>query len=315
MQPGALEAGKRVLSEKSVAKDLAQARELIPYKKSYPGLNWCAAENFRSRVCWFITPGWKYYKTPRHKTPEYKNGFLLDGCVHHAAGIRILLSNEKIVNATPFTASNFEHLPLVGTVSTAVKTDKGIVGGFEMSLGTTFEGWEFAVACEDGSEVAVPRREAGGVLEDEVVKKVPNDKNRIGQGVAVFVKAILAGVPDDKQTPELAVEDLEIIRKMLRSGGNDGTVMVIDGGLTGYITRDFRATVLPTRKKLKYSYGGDPEPIIWHEEQPHKNRDTRVTANERRLDCTSKSFPQCIEFTKEHIQNASVTVTSIPPTY
>ncbi|KAG0128131.1 hypothetical protein HOY82DRAFT_566490 [Tuber indicum] len=257
----ALGAGKHVLSEKPVAKDLAQARELISYKQSYPDLNWSVAENFRfqetwrhahreitalgrvinfrSRVCWLVTPGWKYYETSWRKTPDYQGGFLLDAGVHYAASMRILLSDEKIVKVSAFTASNFEHLPPVDTISAIFKTDKGVVGSFEVSVGTTFEGWEFAVACENGSvtvrpvsEVVVLRRKPGGGFEDEIVKKFPDDKEGVGQEVAAFAKAVIAGSPDERQTPELAVGDLEIIEKMLRSGENDGAVMEINGGLT-----------------------------------------------------------------------------------
>ncbi|RPA93540.1 hypothetical protein L873DRAFT_1830727 [Choiromyces venosus 120613-1] len=229
------------IQAKPVAKDPAQARELISYKSvaeifrfqeawRHARLEVTALSrviNFRSRVCGLVSPGGKYYETSWRKTPEYQGGFLPDGGVHAIAGIRILLSNEKITKVAAFTTSNFEHFSPVDTISAIIKTDKGVVGSFDISFGTTFEGWEFAVACENGSvtvrpgdEVAVLKRKPEGGFEDEVVTKFPDDKNGVGQEVAAFAKAVITGIPDERQ------------RRNLLWGKNDGTVMEINGGLT-----------------------------------------------------------------------------------
>jgi len=93
----ALSAGKHVLSEKPVAKDLATAHELIDwYHKNIDTKKtiWAVAENFRYlgrfqygaeqvkelgdilgfrlRMHAFVKPGAKYYETEWRKTPEYQ---------------------------------------------------------------------------------------------------------------------------------------------------------------------------------------------------------------------------------------------------
>jgi predicted dehydrogenase len=93
----ALSAGKHVLSEKPVAKDLATAHELIDwYHKNIDTkkIIWAVAENFRYlgrfqygaeqvqqlgdvlgfrlRMHAMVKPGAKYYETEWRKTPEYQ---------------------------------------------------------------------------------------------------------------------------------------------------------------------------------------------------------------------------------------------------
>jgi predicted dehydrogenase len=95
-----LSAGKHVLSEKPVAKDLATAHELIDwYHKNIDTKKtiWAVAENFRYlgrfqygaeqvqqlgdilgfrlRMHAMVKPGAKYYETEWRKTPEYQASF------------------------------------------------------------------------------------------------------------------------------------------------------------------------------------------------------------------------------------------------
>jgi predicted dehydrogenase len=95
-----LSAGKHVLSEKPVAKDLATAHELIDwYHKNIDTKKtiWAVAENFRYlgrfqygaeqvkelgdilgfrlRMHAMVKPGAKYYETEWRKTPEYQVSF------------------------------------------------------------------------------------------------------------------------------------------------------------------------------------------------------------------------------------------------
>ncbi|KAF8607265.1 oxidoreductase family protein [Ceratobasidium sp. AG-I] len=114
----ALAAGKNVLSEKPVAKDVKTGLSLIEkWEKEFKpkGLIWRVAENFE------VEPGLveaarkikagavgtvrsfnysiinttdkssKWYNTPWRTVPDYQGGFLLDGGVHHAAALRVIL--------------------------------------------------------------------------------------------------------------------------------------------------------------------------------------------------------------------------------
>jgi len=114
----ALAAGKNVLSEKPVAKDVKTGLSLIEkWEKDFKpkGLIWRVAENFE------VEPGLveagrkikagavgdvrsfnysiinntdkssKWYNTAWRTVPDYQGGFLLDGGVHNAAALRVIL--------------------------------------------------------------------------------------------------------------------------------------------------------------------------------------------------------------------------------
>ncbi|KAF8752000.1 P-loop containing nucleoside triphosphate hydrolase protein [Rhizoctonia solani] len=92
----ALAAGKNVLSEKPVAKDVKTGLDLIEkWEKEYKpkGLIWRVAENFE------VEPGVvrldnKYYQTSWRTVPDYQGGFLLDAGVHTNAALRRVLGSS-----------------------------------------------------------------------------------------------------------------------------------------------------------------------------------------------------------------------------
>ncbi|TRM67115.1 hypothetical protein BD626DRAFT_484787 [Schizophyllum amplum] len=137
-----LAAGKHVLSEKPMAPDVDAGVQLI---KQYTdvfkpkGLVWRVAENFeleagfvaaaktvkegkigdiisfRATIVNHIQLDNKYYKTPWRTIPDYQGGFLLDGGVHFAAGIRTVLG-KPIERLSSFAALNRELLPPHDTI-------------------------------------------------------------------------------------------------------------------------------------------------------------------------------------------------------
>ncbi|KAG8414464.1 hypothetical protein J3459_014725 [Metarhizium acridum] len=137
----ALAAGKHVLAEKPIAKDVATAQALISFHDSLPGGGGdggkpilAVAENFRFvprllhaagqaralgrvthfsvRVAGLVRPDNKYYGTSWRASPAYQGGFLLDGGVHHAAATRLFLRGEGDAPASvrAFTALTRSHL-------------------------------------------------------------------------------------------------------------------------------------------------------------------------------------------------------------
>ncbi|EPE27801.1 NAD(P)-binding Rossmann-fold containing protein [Glarea lozoyensis ATCC 20868] len=248
----ALAAGKHVLSEKPIAKDITSAQKLIDYYKSDKvkgGATWGVAENFRfldsflfarqevqklGRVLGFrvkmfgnVQPGSKYFETAWRKKPEYQGGFLLDGGVHFIAATRLLLGEEATPTAlTAFTTLLQEHLPPVDTVNSVWQTKTGISGTFSVSFGTTLSGSEYVIACEKGS-VAVEFSKVTvrlGMEKDkkETVKEFKEEGAGVKQEVAAWAKSLSEGTPNPGQAPEQALADLEILEKMLKSGENQG---------------------------------------------------------------------------------------------
>lgn len=241
----ALKAGKHVLSEKPIAKDMATAQSLLSWYHSSISTSpsaptWSVAENFRymqrfqyagqqvqklgrvlgfrHRMHAFVAPGSKYYETSWRKTPKYQGGFLLDGGVHFIAGLRLMLGGAdgdagKMETVSAFSAQLQKHLSPVDTVNASVKLRNGASGTFSVSFGTTFTGAEWIVACEQGTvecdrdRVIVRRKDS----EKEEVKEFPDDGNGVVQEVRAWAEAIEQGKQDQLQSPEEALRDLEIV--------------------------------------------------------------------------------------------------------
>ena len=174
---------------------------------------------FRVRMHALVQPGGKYYETAWRKTPEYQGGFLLDGGVHFVAGIRLLLGQEnRLVSLSAQTAQLQKHLPPVDTVDAVLKTKSGATGTLNISFGTTFEGSEWAVACEkgvvsvSGSTVRIGKEE----------KTVEDERSGVPPEVREWGKALSEGKKNERQSPAEALADLEILEAMLKSGERDG---------------------------------------------------------------------------------------------
>ncbi|GAA5917754.1 hypothetical protein JCM6882_001315 [Rhodosporidiobolus microsporus] len=133
----AFRAGKNVVSEKPVAPSLAEAKRLIElYEREYRplGLQWIVAEQYaymqamekaRSLVQAgkigelrgfsaevYIQPSAAAGKTGWRSKPDYQGGFILDGGVHFAAGLRHILSPSHSLTSIFARASQIQpHLP------------------------------------------------------------------------------------------------------------------------------------------------------------------------------------------------------------
>jgi len=231
-----LSAGKHVLAEKPIAKDIASAQELIKWYHSNidtKKVNFSIAEQFRYltrfrlgakkvtelgrvlgfrlRLCALVEPGGKYISTSWREKPEHQGGFLLDGGVHFVAGIRMMLGSEaRMAKVSAFTAQLQEHLPPIDTVNAGVKLRNGASGTVAISFGTTFQGAEWTVACEKGT-VEVDRGKVtvkkGGKEDVEEC----DDENGVNEEVKVWAKSLESGKWDTMQSPEEALADLEVV--------------------------------------------------------------------------------------------------------
>ncbi|GME28720.1 oxidoreductase NAD-binding rossmann fold protein [Neofusicoccum parvum] len=258
----ALSAGKHVLSEKPIAKDVATARELLDwYNKNIDKskVTWGVAENFRffesyrygaekvkelgkvlgfsTKVHVFVKEGSKYHATSWRTKPSYQGGFLLDGGVHFIAATRVLLSDSAhATSVSAFTALHQEHLPPVDTVDAIWKLSNGSSGTFSNSFAAPVPVTEYRVVCERGTVttgfgtvpfapayVTVKRADA----DDEEKKEFPEVGFGVNPEVAAWGQKLEKGGFDERQLPEEALKDLEILEAMLKSGEQGGAPVTL----------------------------------------------------------------------------------------
>lgn len=192
----AWEHGKHVLSEKPIAPSVAEGISLI---KEYEGkykekLIWRVAENEEAstanrelgkliksgeigKVAWWnlnavgsISKDSPWYNTPWRTVPEYQGGFLLDGGVHSAAVLRIVLPSEP-ESLSAYVSLNLEHLDPVDTMTALVHSSDGCHGLFERSEGGPDDSRKAASFTITGDLGWIDYRQADGLKKVTIHKK------------------------------------------------------------------------------------------------------------------------------------------------
>lgn len=246
----ALAAGKHVLMEKPLAKDVEESEALIAeYEVKYKskGLILSVAEQFRydaghekarqivssgvigelstahARIWQCIVPGNKWYETEWRKKPQYQGGFLLDGGVHFVAVIRYVASDE-IVETASFAKQTLEYLPPLDTVQAALKFQSGALGTLSISFASVKDEYSYifigsegslTVTGEGGGTKLVVEDASGRVVSDEVVQSTGTYKELF----AAFVNATETRNGDARGSPSQALADIAVVESICRGGG------------------------------------------------------------------------------------------------
>ena len=123
----ALEAGKHVLSEKPIAPTVAEGKALVAHSRSFADQVWMVGENWRYEgafqaaaeairagrigrpvfcdVSLQLPIKAEYQGSSWRNSGAFPGGYLLDGGVHHVAGLRVLLGEIESVCALPAVLS------------------------------------------------------------------------------------------------------------------------------------------------------------------------------------------------------------------
>jgi len=242
-------AGKHVLSEKPVAKDVQTARLLIEdYKRDYAGkgLIFSVAEQFRymeayelarrwivdegavgqltqlhAKVWRNIKAGGKYYETEWRKTPQYQGGFILDGGVHHVALVRYV-SGQEIVETKSYARQVAAHMPPLDTVNAAILLSGGATGTLSFSFASTKSGTEFFFIGTKGT-LSITEGSAGTNLKIEEVSGNTREETVKNHGVdreiRAFLDAVKLGKAETRAGPDEAFNDLAVIESLCSGGG------------------------------------------------------------------------------------------------
>ncbi|KAF4928917.1 hypotheticall protein [Colletotrichum viniferum] len=250
----ALAAGKHVLAEKPIAADVARAQKLIEYYNKVSaenGVTFAIAENYRfqprfttardevqklgkvigfnARVFFFVKLGGKYIETAWRKKPDYQGGFLLDGGVHFAATVRLLLGTEAAPESiAAFSDLTRPHLPPIDTINAVIKTRSGATGSFAVSVGSSLSAFDFEVACENGSVTVSGHELIVKPLDGEARTTQFEQTTGVKEEVKAWAEALVSGKPNPLQSTDEALADLEFLEKIFKSGEQDGTRLKLE---------------------------------------------------------------------------------------
>lgn len=248
----AIEAGKHVLSEKPIAKDIETAAQLIRwYKHQRRQEIWIVGENFRFfdpvmfaveqikklggevvtfsvDVHAFIDEDDQYYQTAWRKKPDYQGGFLLDGGIHYVAALRCLLeaAGQSISTVRASTSLIKEDLAPADTLNANMTTVNKSNGTFNLSYGSRFRrDCQIFIVTTNGA-VAMSPSEVVVSTNDQRTTKNKTFRFPPGSGVrkevAAFAESVHTKEPNPRGSPDQAYDDLKLLQGMLESGEEEG---------------------------------------------------------------------------------------------
>ncbi len=235
----ALAAGKHVFSEKPIAQTVTEAQDLIARSRPYADQVWMVGENWRYEEAFHtaaqaiaagrigqplfcdlslqlqVQADSPHVQTTWRNSGEVLGGYLLDGGVHHIAGLRVLLGEIESVCA--LTAAHRAYLPPADTMSAALRFANGVVGTYLITyaVGSTLGTDAVHIGGTEGSlrvsrgELVLNRGEESERLEFNVLISVREE-------LAAFLAAVRDGAPH-RNSPQEALQDLAVVEAMLAS--------------------------------------------------------------------------------------------------
>ncbi len=232
-----LASGKHLISEKPLAADVATGWQLIAHYRSAQQV-WMVAENWRYESAFVeaaklvqagaigrpltchmalflpMAEGSKYFGTTWRRSADFFGGTLIDGGVHHAALLRMILGEVAEVSAQ--TAHTSPHFAVDETMSATLRFANGALGTYLVTYGWGAPwGGELHVVGEQGA-LRVQR----GLIEltqQGTTQAIPCPKfDGVEREFAAFAAAVQEGVAH-LNSPEEALRDVAVVEAMIRS--------------------------------------------------------------------------------------------------
>lgn len=233
----ALAAGKHVFSEKPIAQTVAEGQALIAASRSYGDRVWMVGENWRYEEAFqaaarAVQAGRigqplfcdlslqlpiraEYQGATWRNSGEMLGGYLLDGGVHHVAGLRVVLGEIESVSA--LTTAHREDLPPADTMSTVLRFSNGVVGTYLITyaVGSSLGTDAVHIGGSEGS-LRVSRGELVLERDGESERQAFNVLISVREELAAFIAAVRDGAPH-RNSPQEALQDLAVVEAMLAS--------------------------------------------------------------------------------------------------
>lgn len=243
----ALQAGKHVISEKPIAPDLPTAQSMIDVANRHPELVWMVGENWRYEdafaeagqlirggrigapiLCqWLlhapITESNKYYHTEWRRNESFPGGFLLDGGVHHAAALRLVMGEVTSVSATLKQVR--DELPPADTLAATMRFANGALGSYAVTYaaGVPWEPWLHVTGTEGA--LRVQRTALEITVDGATERKEFAGLNGVEMELAAFAQAIREG-KRHINTPEAGLADLRLVESLLQAAESGKAVQI-----------------------------------------------------------------------------------------
>jgi predicted dehydrogenase len=245
----ALTAGKHIISEKPIAADLATAHRLLDHYARSSGLVWMVGENWRYESAFVqaaeivrsgaigrpvtshwavftpVTPKSKYYGSAWRESGEVRGGYILDGGVHHVAGLRLIVGEIVQVSATLKQVAS--HLPPADTLAAHLLFANGAVGTYLVSYAVAAPWPAHLYIVGEKGALRMQRGEVELTMAGETEVRTYNKFDGVELDLIAFADAIRAGQLH-ANPPEEALRDLAVVDALLRSAA-EGCTVTIDG--------------------------------------------------------------------------------------
>jgi predicted dehydrogenase len=243
----ALAAGKHVISEKPIAADLTTAHRLLDLYARCNGLVWMVGENWRYESAFVqaaeivrsgalgtpvtchwavftpVTPQSKYYGSAWRESGEVRGGYLLDGGVHHVAGLRQIIGEIVTVSATVRQVA--PHLPPADTMAAHLLFANGALGTYLASYAVAAPWPAHLYIVGDKGALRMQRGEIELTVSGETEVRTYNKFDGVALELGAFAHAIHTGQPHTNP-PQEALRDLAVIDALLRSAAHGHSVEV-----------------------------------------------------------------------------------------